>query len=632
MATNSIDIIIRAKDEFSRITAQANAELQKLAVNSRNSGAAFDVLSTQTKHSTNSFHEAREASHALGEQLGIAMPRYVSSFLASSALIGPALSAAFSTIAVIGFVQVLLELPEAFKKLEGAVTGWDEAAKKAYDDVIKKNDEAVAAVERLKFAQIDLKKISEEAKVGQKLENLQQELAIQQRIAAQSRSQIENQKAAAAAEAARISGGNRFLAPFIQAILPAQQGQSIADLTQQAATAQGKADELAKRIREMTGIELPKAIEEGNKTAAKLAEDLAAIHKNYLEFFANALSEFKNRTFAGGEVAKEGVAFASQQAKAIIDDWKKLGDDLQRAGDDLIKYRDYWDRQLQEYRTKSPAVSDQVAEGERAADITAKAIIKNFELAKTKSKELAHSIREGAGRVFDDLFVQAQSFGDFIARLFKGIVTSLGRSLFQDLAQMILTGQGSLGSALLGGVAGKAATGGLLGKLSMGGGLLGSLSLGGGAATATAGTLASGAIGILNPATGGLVTGAAAGAGGGIGGALGLGGGAGLLGLGAATIPIIGAAALAAFAVFKLFDRDRREAPFSRDPFEQRSIEYFYNTMPRVLDNLGHAVNVFNNKYNPVPAKNVIMSGMPDALQASNKFRRSMNGVLQDDI
>src|SRR5689334_10820248 len=56
---------------------------------------------------TSGTKQAREAAALLSEEFGVKMPRALRGVLAENSLIGPAISAAFSGLAVAGFIEVV---------------------------------------------------------------------------------------------------------------------------------------------------------------------------------------------------------------------------------------------------------------------------------------------------------------------------------------------------------------------------------------------------------------------------------------------------------------------------------------------------------------------------------------------
>ena len=104
-----------------------------------------------------STREAREAVRGLGEEIGVKMPRFVSSFVSDLGVVGPALAMAFTPIAVIGLASVLSEIPGALDKGINKLQGWDEEAKKAFT-------EATASASKFEYETIKLNE--EVAKIG----------------------------------------------------------------------------------------------------------------------------------------------------------------------------------------------------------------------------------------------------------------------------------------------------------------------------------------------------------------------------------------------------------------------------------------------------------------------------------
>jgi hypothetical protein len=76
--------------------------------------------------------ETREALRGLGEEIGVTMPRFVSSWLASLGGVSTVMAAAFAPIAVIGLIEVLGKIPGALEKGIDWLHGWTAEAKKAF--------------------------------------------------------------------------------------------------------------------------------------------------------------------------------------------------------------------------------------------------------------------------------------------------------------------------------------------------------------------------------------------------------------------------------------------------------------------------------------------------------------------
>jgi len=93
-------------------------------------------------------YSATEARHALmgtGEMIGVHLPRFIASFVAHSETIGPILSAAFSTVAIVGMITILPELISKIGESATAMGGFGEAAKKAYDEALAANSRMITS-------------------------------------------------------------------------------------------------------------------------------------------------------------------------------------------------------------------------------------------------------------------------------------------------------------------------------------------------------------------------------------------------------------------------------------------------------------------------------------------------------
>ncbi|MGC1482294.1 MAG: hypothetical protein WA789_00745, partial [Candidatus Acidiferrum sp.] len=143
---------------------QMSAEGAKLGPSLAPVGPALDKVTAGTK-------QAREAAALLSEEVGVNIPRGLRNILASNSAIGPAISAAFTGLAVAGFVTVV-------KDAVDELTGFS-----AQLDVIKKQNDALVesvagANETLKGPQT-LKQINAEIlQTTSQIEALNQQLGL----------------------------------------------------------------------------------------------------------------------------------------------------------------------------------------------------------------------------------------------------------------------------------------------------------------------------------------------------------------------------------------------------------------------------------------------------------------------
>jgi hypothetical protein len=567
-----------------------------------------------TANVTQSTQNASMAAQLLSREIGVQMPEAVGRFLAKSQAIGPVLTGAFSAIAVVGLIQTLTQLPAIFEKITGAITGWNDVSKKAYADFISDNERAVKAAQDFKIkllevqnigltgsakssgdwsvlkAQIDQKaqEVAGFLKAGNALRNQPSPYAAgdprQVLFKPESSVKADEQFEKAA------KAGAELLA--LQRQLP----EAVAKLNQ-ALVEEGKAD-----------VEAAKKAAEAAKT---VRAQILATQDAYMAFWNSASIQFRYQL---PNAAKEGFDALDQRAELS----------LQRAKE-ILADRDYWIKASQDFNSRNRFTgNDEVAAGEAVGRANGQKILKQFEDAKRASEKFVNDFRDGAGKVWDSFFNKGQNVLAKLSNFALGILNSIGRSLFQNIATSIATGSsGSQGGLAIPGIGGKGGLLGLASKIPGIGGLFGATT----AATPAASSAILGAFPLMT-APGAVATGGVIGAGG-IGGALGLGGGSGLLGLGAATIPVFGAiAAGAIFGLSKLF-KHRPEAPFISDPnAAERSRTIFFTNLAETQGRLADVLDRFSDKFSVAKPGDVVMAGL-----SNNTVRRKVTGkVLDDDI
>jgi hypothetical protein len=133
--TATIEIIVDdagAINAMQRVNAEAAKLGPTLAPVQRISQQAFDNIEGGALR-------ARESAALLGEEFGVKIPRALRGVLATSAGIGPALTAAFSGLAIIGFIEIAERAGEAIASYVDKLEGWSEQAKKTMDAQIALN-------------------------------------------------------------------------------------------------------------------------------------------------------------------------------------------------------------------------------------------------------------------------------------------------------------------------------------------------------------------------------------------------------------------------------------------------------------------------------------------------------------
>lgn len=147
MADNILEIEARA--DFSALFGESQAAAAAVEDSSRRIKTAMDSAGSAPQKLQYSMRDAREATRGLGEEIGVRMPRFVGTFISGLSGVGPALAAAFSVVAVIGFAQVLSQIPDAIDKIVGKISGWTKEEKDSYANALTQNKERRDALDKI---------------------------------------------------------------------------------------------------------------------------------------------------------------------------------------------------------------------------------------------------------------------------------------------------------------------------------------------------------------------------------------------------------------------------------------------------------------------------------------------------
>src|SRR5579864_7283725 len=130
----SVDLVAR--------TASFTGDLGKAAQGARGS---FNDIKKSAKDAGDgvggSMRDARASLALLGDEVGITIPRHLRSFIVSLPGVGEALNAAFSSVAVIALIGLLVE---GAKKLYE----FSQAAQKAYEKIREESQKTIEQAER----------------------------------------------------------------------------------------------------------------------------------------------------------------------------------------------------------------------------------------------------------------------------------------------------------------------------------------------------------------------------------------------------------------------------------------------------------------------------------------------------
>jgi hypothetical protein len=141
---------------------EAASVLQNLGYSEEQAAEAAGVLATTqeavaaaTDKATESISRNFSAMGAAREEMGVLtnssgmVAGGLARIAASSEILGPLIQAAFPAFAILGIIDLLSMVPTGIEKIIGAFTGWDEAAKKTYEDIVDQNRKLLVSADEI---------------------------------------------------------------------------------------------------------------------------------------------------------------------------------------------------------------------------------------------------------------------------------------------------------------------------------------------------------------------------------------------------------------------------------------------------------------------------------------------------
>ena len=162
---SSAEMAAATTNSTSAVKAEADAATAAAAAK-KAAAAAARLLAAQTT-------EARHASHLLGDEVGVRLPRALQGVLATSKLLGPMLTAAFPVIVAIAFVEIADKVAGKIEDCAAAARGFGKDVKEAYEEAIKEN--RALYLESLKLTEqwraVNLVGLQGSSRTAQEMEN-----------------------------------------------------------------------------------------------------------------------------------------------------------------------------------------------------------------------------------------------------------------------------------------------------------------------------------------------------------------------------------------------------------------------------------------------------------------------------
>jgi hypothetical protein len=118
--------------------------------------AATDKAAASSQKFDYSVTQARLAATGLGRELGVTMPRHLSTFLARLEGVGPLLTAAFSAVAVIAFIDIFERLIGKIAEAGEALGSYRDKQRRAFEEALAENQRMLEANFRHRESLIEL--------------------------------------------------------------------------------------------------------------------------------------------------------------------------------------------------------------------------------------------------------------------------------------------------------------------------------------------------------------------------------------------------------------------------------------------------------------------------------------------
>ena len=280
--------------------------------------------------------ESREAIRGLGEELGVRVPRHISSFLAELDGVGPLMAAAFTPIAVIGLVGVLREIPDALEKGINQLQGWNAAAKKAFEE---------STAEAIAFERHTIKLNEEIAKIALIGKSGPQKYALELQIAGSTTQELIGLQQQYKEKIDSTTASTEFLEKHSGVLSALGHGQvAVAEAlalkftgaTKQIEQSKIQTEQWSKALKEINAeieqrqkVEMPTIRAEGGVAAVQRAKQKAKAE----EEAAKRAQEAWHRTVIAelddaDRLAKEKTRIAAQNAKEVADLDKYLAEKI----------------------------------------------------------------------------------------------------------------------------------------------------------------------------------------------------------------------------------------------------------------------------------------------------------------
>jgi hypothetical protein len=271
----------------------------------------------------------------MGEELGVTMPRFVSSWLASLGPVAGVMSMAFAPIAVIGLIEVLEKIPGTLQKGIDWLEGWTKEAKKAFQqtehDELEWEMRTIRMDERLRAIALIGKEGMDKWHLAAAI-NSQDYAEVKNKITELNQALIENAAIAATAQGAKAMIGEKDLSKLQYGPTSQQIEQAKTNVKE----LEAQLDDLNVKSKELpaeAGAAAAKFAAEWQKSIQEQTEKLAAeAQKRIVEQLKAQREEEENASKHREKLEEESEKVAAEAQKRIVDGLK-----AQREGAEALR-------------------------------------------------------------------------------------------------------------------------------------------------------------------------------------------------------------------------------------------------------------------------------------------------------
>lgn len=271
----SFEDALAAMQSVGTSAAEATTALEAVGLTGQAAGAEVAEGMQQTKRSVT---DARFAAMALGEEIGVTLPRAVTTLLARSQLIGPVLNAAFSAIAAVALIEVFGEVINKIDEVSESLGGMSEEQKRIAEEERRLNSQQIQTALRLAEEKLKLNEIGAE---GSKLSA--QEVANQKELVRLYNERLAATRQTIAAERKELEDYNSLSSgyPLVPNVLIAPNvREHMKEVTDSLALNLRLAQQFTNELSKLQTVKLP---ELSKKSASEAAADARALGAARLE-------------------------------------------------------------------------------------------------------------------------------------------------------------------------------------------------------------------------------------------------------------------------------------------------------------------------------------------------------------